>query len=67
MKETLELLTAEEVAERLRVRPDTVRRWARAGRIPQVRLSPKVVRYTFDDVVEALRAHSSDLGGADNA
>jgi excisionase family DNA binding protein len=29
-----ELLTAEEVANRLKVKPHTVRRWARQGRIP---------------------------------
>ena len=49
------LLTAEELAERLKIQPSTVRRWSRDGRIPTVRLSPKVVRYDYDAVVETLR------------
>ena len=38
------LLTAEEIADALQVRPSTVRLWARRGWIPRIRLSPKVVR-----------------------
>ncbi len=49
-----DLLTAEELAERLHVRPSTVRKWARHGRIPMVRLSPKVVRFSVADVIEAV-------------
>jgi excisionase family DNA binding protein len=50
-----ELLTAEELAGRLQVRPSTIRRWAREGRIPTVRLTPKVVRYDLTAVVDAVR------------
>ena len=53
MSET-DLLTAEELAERLHVRPSTVREWARRGKIPTVRLSPKVVRYDLSAVVESV-------------
>ncbi len=53
MSET-DLLTAEELAERLHVRPSTVREWARRGRIPTVRLSAKVVRYDLSAVVESV-------------
>ena len=53
-----ELVTAEEVAERLRLRPDTVRRWTREGRIPSIRLSAKVIRFDLDDVEAALRRES---------
>ena len=49
-----DLLTADEVADRLQVRPSTVKRWARQGRIPTVRLTPKVVRYELAAVVEAM-------------
>jgi len=49
-----DLLTAEEVADRLQVRPSTIRRWAREGRIPKVRLTPKVVRYELAAVVKAM-------------
>jgi excisionase family DNA binding protein len=50
-----ELLTADELAGRLQVRPSTIRRWAREGRIPTVRLSPKVLRYNLGAVVQAMR------------
>ena len=52
MSET-NLLTAEELAERLHVRPSAVRNWARRGKIPTVRLSPKVVRYSVAAVIQA--------------
>jgi len=51
-----EILTTEDLARRLRVRPDTVRRWVRGGRIPVLRVSEKVVRYDYGEVIEALRA-----------
>jgi excisionase family DNA binding protein len=51
----LDLLTAVELAELLRVRPGTVRQWAREGRIPAVRISPKVVRFCYPDVLAALK------------
>jgi len=50
-----ELLTCEEVAARLHIRPSTVRRWAQDGRIPTVRLTPKVVRYNLSEVVRAMQ------------
>jgi len=49
-----ELLTAEELAGRLQVRPSTIRRWAREGRIPTKRLTSKVVRYDLAAVVQAM-------------
>lgn len=49
-----ELLTAEELARRLRVKPRTIRQWSRSGRIPAIRLSPKVVRYELEAVVNAM-------------
>ena len=49
-----ELLTAEEVASRLRMQPTTIRQWSRTGQIPRVRLSPKIIRYRLDAVVKAL-------------
>lgn len=54
-----ELLTAQEVAQKLRVRPNTVKAWAREGIIPRVRLSHKVVRYDYDAVVRSLTARES--------
>jgi len=49
-----ELLTAEELADRLRVKPTTVKTWARDGLIPVCRLTPKVVRFNFEAVVKAM-------------
>ena len=54
MNETA-LLTADELAAELRIRPSTVRDWARKRLIPEVRLSRKVRRYELVAVVEALR------------
>ena len=56
MKQTKELLTADELARRLRVRPDTVRNWARRKLIPRLQLSPKVIRFDLQAVIEAVTA-----------
>ena len=60
-----DLLTADELAGRLRVRPSTIQRWSRAGRIPKVRLSPKVVRYNLAAVVQAMSAGQKPEGVGD--
>lgn len=52
-----ELLTAEEVAERLEVSPRYVLRLAREGRLPRVKLSHKCVRFRPDDVRAYVHAH----------
>ena len=52
-----EFLTAAELAERLRVRPSTIRTWGRVGLIPVVRLSPRALRFDFDAVVKSLTRH----------
>jgi excisionase family DNA binding protein len=51
-----DLLTVDEIAERLRVEVSTIRTWARTGRIPVRRFTPKVYRYCLADVVAALEA-----------
>ena len=50
-----ELLTATQLAERLKVRPSTVREWAKTKRIPEIRISAKVRRFDPDEVEAALR------------
>lgn len=50
-----ELITSDELAERLRLKPATIRLWTREGVIPAVRVGGKVVRYDFLEVVAALR------------
>lgn len=54
MEQATELLTARELAKRLRVSPETVRAWARRGRIPTLRLSRKAIRYNLEAALAAL-------------
>ena len=48
------LLTAEEIADLIRVSPDTIRSWTRDEIIPAVRINPKIIRYDADAVIDAL-------------
>ena len=50
-----DLLTAEELAERLGVKPRTVKGWLQTGLIPATRLTRKVIRYDLEQVVDALK------------
>ena len=50
-----ELLAAAQLAERLKVRPSTVREWAKTGRIPEIRISAKVRRFHPAEVEAVLR------------
>lgn len=50
-----ELLTPQEMAERLRVSNSTVMSWARNGLIPSIRITGKVVRFDPDLVLQAIR------------
>lgn len=54
MERSTELLTARELAKRLRVSPETVCSWARRGEVPALRVSAKVIRYDADAVMMAL-------------
>lgn len=60
-----EFLTARQLAMRLQVSPDTVRGWARAGKIPEIRLSAKVRRFDLEQVLKAVRPRPevSHVGG----
>ena len=44
LPDSLELFTAQELGERLRIKPGTVLSWYRAGRIPARKLSAKILR-----------------------
>lgn len=52
---TAELLTAEQLAERLSVRVSTIKRWSRTGKIPHVRISHQVRRFDWESVVKSLK------------
>lgn len=49
-----EFLTARQIAEILQVSESTVRRLAREGRIPVVRVTPRLTRYNLQTVLRAL-------------
>ena len=57
-----DLLTAAEVGKRIKVRPETVLAWSRKGRIPTLRISPKVVRFRLADVLAALEGRQEATG-----
>jgi excisionase family DNA binding protein len=54
-----ELLTVEEVAERFRVNPQTVRRWIRRGLLPAAKVGGKEWRLRAEDVEAQLRTPDS--------
>lgn len=54
-----ELLTVAELADRLQLAASTLTKWRRRGTIPALRLSAKVYRYDYLDVVAALRSRSA--------
>jgi excisionase family DNA binding protein len=49
-----DFLTARQLAAHLQVSESTVRRLAREGRIPAVRLTPRLIRFHLPSVLEAL-------------
>ena len=54
-----EILDKAELARRLRVTPATVAKWAREKRIPEIRISPKVRRFDYGEVIAALKNSSA--------
>ena len=57
-----ELLTAGQLALRLFVSRSTIERWARAGRIPVIRLSDRVNRLDWSAVLRAVKSMDSSGG-----
>ena len=54
-----EFLTARQLAAVLQVSESTVRRLAREGRIPSVRLTPRLIRFNLRSVYRALDGDSN--------
>jgi len=52
-----ELLTAEELGNRLRLSPHTIRAWSKDGKLPTVWLSRTVRRFDLAEVIESLKSH----------
>jgi excisionase family DNA binding protein len=53
-----QFLTARQLAAVLQVSEATVRRLARKGRIPSIRLTPRIMRFHLPSVREALDGHA---------
>ena len=49
------LITTREMASRLGVTSDTIRKWAREGRIPCMRIGLKTLRFDAAAVLDSLR------------
>lgn len=54
------MLTAEEVAEKLKLHPNTVRKYARWGKLPAVK-SGRVWRIEEKDLEDFIRARKQEL------
>lgn len=59
---TRRLLTAAELASALQTTTGNIMIRTRAGKIPSVRVSPKVIRYDLDDVLRHLKGNGSGAG-----
>jgi excisionase family DNA binding protein len=49
-----ELLTTNQLAEKLKVNPQTIRRMVSSGKIPHVKLGERDFRFYYSKVIEAL-------------
>lgn len=56
-----ELLSKEQLGRLIGVKPGTVGRWSREGKIPRIVISPKIIRYDAAAVLSVLR----EKGGGD--
>ena len=59
MAQTTELLTPEELADRLKISTATVTNWRRTGVIPFIRINSTTYRYEFSEVLQSLRTRSA--------
>jgi excisionase family DNA binding protein len=59
MQDAPALLVQQEVADLLRVEPRTVRRWAREGKIPAVKLPSGEYRFRREDVDDLIESGSA--------
>lgn len=60
-----DIIAPKELARRLSITPATLRKWVRAGIVPEIKVSATVRRFDFEAVVAALEKSSrSQNGGA---
>jgi excisionase family DNA binding protein len=57
-----EYLTAIDLGRRLQLSPETIRQMARDGRIPAIRISPKIIRFDASAVNAALTRQPEAIG-----
>ena len=62
----VEYLTAQQLADVLQISEATVHRLRRAGRIPAVLLTDRLIRFNLRDVQKALRATQAQAEHADS-
>jgi hypothetical protein len=48
------LVSSDEIASKIGVKPDTITMWARIGRVPSFRISKRVIRFSLPAVMSAL-------------
>lgn len=60
--ETVNVLTPEQVAERVQVNKATVLRWIKAGRLPAVKLGHKTIRIEEADLERFLKGGKGKSG-----
>lgn len=49
-----EIVTVMQLAQRLQLKPETIRIWARKGLIPSLHPTPKTLRFEMDSVLKAM-------------
>ena len=59
----MKLLSLHETADFLRVKPETVRRWAASGVIPVIRMNCRKSLFDMDQLQKALRKKSTRKRG----
>lgn len=60
-----DLLAAEDLAMVLDVSPSTIRRWVQKKIIPDIRITSRVQRFCYADVLNALREQSAKMHQAE--
>lgn len=59
------LISAKQAAEHIGVKPDTIRVWAREGKISEWRLSQHISRYDADEIAAFIESTRQPAGSAD--
>ena len=56
-----DLYTVQETAELLRLSPNTVYKWIRAGKLQRVKISPRAVRVTAESIERLLAGEAQQV------